>query len=623
MGLGADRWARLCLLGMLCAGTGAAVSQGAVNNRVSASGVGLNLGSWDSYTPDEPMIDQFKRAKAWLTQCQPWADPSCKGFENGAGNFDTREQGKLDLDEQGWVRSLPSTNDATVKYRMVSALLFDGDGDARPAGRYVVLYDGKGTLEYSLAGKRVAGESRPGRDVVEVSADAKASLLISLRATDPKNHLRNIRVLPPGGVCEQAADTVVPGPAACRDGGRGSFVPFEKLLASQRWHPRYLKDLTGFRALRFLDWTRTNDSKLVSWNDRPRMESAVWSGEHGVPVEAMVDLANASRTDPWINLPTRADDDYARQFARTVKSQLARPRTLYLEYGNEPWNYAFSNSHWIKDQVATRWPGGRAPAGQDAYTLAANWYAWRAAHLCGIVKAEFGADAARVRCVANAQAANPWNADQVLACPLAAPVLGKPCNKIFDGLAVAPYFGGYLADAKAHELGSSWLREPDGGLTRLFDEILAQRDGKAVPPPLQGRVTEGAAKGALSQAAAWIVGAKAVADRHGLPLLAYEGGQHLTLPPGPLDDNWLKLLIAANRDPRMGQAYARHLADWRSAGGQLFMFYSHVSRPGPYGFWGLKSSQAADADPKWRAALAYRDDTPCWWRGCMPAGTAP
>jgi hypothetical protein len=142
------------------------------------------------------------------------------------------------------------------------------------------------------------------------------------------------------------------------------------------------------------------------------------------------------------------------------------------------------------------------PAGQDAYTLAANWYAWRAAQLCGIVKAEFGADAGRVRCVANAQAANPWNADQVLACPLVSAALGKPCGKIFDALAVAPYFGGYLADAKVHELGASWLREPDGGLTRLFEEILAQRDGKAVPPPFQGRVTEGAAKGALAQAAA-------------------------------------------------------------------------------------------------------------------------
>jgi hypothetical protein len=106
-------------------------------------------------------------------------------------------------------------------------------------------------------------------------------------------------------------------------------------------------------------------------------------------------------------------------------------------------------------------------------------------------------------------------------------------------------------------------------------------------------------------------------------LLAYEGGQHLTLPPGPLDESWLRLLVAANRDPRMGVAYARHLADWRSAGGHLFMFYSHVSRPGTYGFWGLKSSQAADADPKWRAALAYRDDIPCWWRGCAPPDLAP
>ena len=78
--------------------------------------------------------------------------------------------------------------------------------------------------------------------------------------------------------------TAVDGPAACREPGRGAFVPYEKLLTSQRWNPRYLQDLAGFRALRFLDWSRTNDSKLVSWRDRPRVESPAWSGEHGVPV---------------------------------------------------------------------------------------------------------------------------------------------------------------------------------------------------------------------------------------------------------------------------------------------------------------------------------------------------
>jgi hypothetical protein len=84
------------------------------------------------------------------------------------------------------------------------------------------------------------------------------------------------------------------------------------------------------------------------------------------------------------------------------------------------------------------------------------------------------------------------------------------------------------------------------------------------------------------------------------------------------DEAWLKLLIGANRDPRMGLAYQRMLAAWRQAGGQLFMFYSHVSTPGRYGVWGLKTQLSAESDPKWQAALAYRDNVPCWWPGCAP-----
>jgi hypothetical protein len=617
MGLGAGRWAKLCLLFAAAAGQSVSHPADAAAGRSARSGVGLNLGGWSYYSVDLPMIDQFKRANAWLTQCDASAQTACSGFAKGASSFDTQEQSRLDLDPQGWVRSLPKANDPESKYRTVAALLFHGDGGARPVGRHMVLYEGKGTIDYHLAGKRIAAESRPGRDVVEVSGSKDAGLLITIKATDPRDHIRNIRVIPPGGVCSNEPEILVDNAAACREPARGRYLALEKLLPTQRWHPAFLRDLRGFRALRFMDWSRTNDSKLVAWADRPQPDKAAWTSEDGVPVEAMVDLANATRADPWINLPTRANDEYARQFARTVKAALAPERALYLEYGNEPWNFAFANSHWIKDQAVAKWPGPQAK-GLDPYALAVNWYAWRAVELCRIVKAEFGAETSRVKCVANAQAANPWNADQVLSCPMVASQLGGPCSRGFDALAVAPYFGGYLADSKVRDMAGPWLRDADGGQAHLFDELLAERDGKPQRPPLQGKVTAGTAQGALSQAARWMVDAKAVAARHGLPLLAYEGGQHLTPPPGEIDERWLGLLVAANRDPRMGRAYARMLADWQRAGGQLFMFYSHVAMPGRHGMWGLKEKWSAEADPKWQAVLTMRDRQACWWPACAP-----
>lgn len=611
-GMGA-RLLALCVAGWLIA----ALSQAATGPGKPRSGVGVNLGAWVEYSTDLPSIDQFKRARAWLTQCVGWSDPNCKGFEPGGSAFDTREQALLDLDEHGWVRSLTPTGGRRAKFTMVSALLFHGDEGVRPAGRYTVLYDGKGTIEYGLAGRRLAKESRPGRDIVEVSASKDAGLLISIMETDSRNHLRNFRVLPPGGVCGQFPNLAVDGPESCRESGKGTFLSYERFPASRQWHPRYVQDLTGFRAVRFLDWARTNESTLASWADRTRPDTAVWTGEHGVPVEAMFDLSKAVGADPWINLPSRADDDYARQFARIAKSQMGPERVLYLEYGNEPWNFSFPNANWLTAQAQALWPAGRTKE-QNPYVLALNWYALRAAKLCQIVKAEFGRDADRVRCVANVQAVSPWNIDQILACPVAAKDLGRPCSKHFDAVAIAPYFGGYISDGKGRPIVGTWMREPDGGLDALFGEILGQRDGKPSVPPFKGALAEGTAKGALAQAADWMTGAKAVADRFGLPLLAYEGGQHMTADPTDKDERWLRLLIAANRDPRMAHAYGRMLDDWRHAGGQLFMYYNHVGQDSKFGFWGLKHSHLANADPKWRAALVYRDDVPCWWTGCTP-----
>lgn len=608
------------LICMCCVGLGwleLSAAEAKVPEPAFRSGVGVNLGVWADYNTDLPTIDQFRRANAWFTRCLPWAHSSCKDFANGATGFDTREQARLDLDEHGWVRSLPRPQDDTVKFRHVSALLFQGDGGARPSGQYVVLYDGKGTIEYGMSGRRVAAKSRAGRDIVEISADKNVGVLISITATDPRDYIRNIRVIPPGGVCEAARAVYVDGPAECRDRAQGAYLSFEGLLANQRWNPGFLGDLFGFRALRYVNWTRTNDSELAEWKDRPRLDDAVWSGPHGVPIEAIIDLSNVTRTDPWINLPTRATDDYARQFARMAKERLDADRTLYLEYGNEPWNFAFGQSQWIKDQGVAHWSTAKAKGIDDA-TLATNWYALRASQLCSIVKGELGQRATRVKCVANGQAANAQVSEQTLACPLAAPALGRPCAKYFDALAVAPYFGFYVTEPKAREMLTAWLREPDGGLNSLFDELLAARDGKPHPAPMRGLFSHAEMHGALAGAADWMKKSKLAADRHGLPMLAYEGGQHLVAAPGDNNEKLMQLLIAANRDPRMGQAYSRMLVDWRASGGQLFMYFDHIGMPNKFGAWGLKESQSSNADPKWLSALTYRDRIACWWPLCAP-----
>lgn len=608
------RWAAVAtaVAGWLLAGAAWAAEPTGAAAKASVparSGVGLNLGGWATWADDFPLVDFFKRSQVWLTQCQPKQDPSCTDFEKGQQPFNTKEQDKLDLDADGWVRSLPAEGDKSVKFRQVSALLFRSGG-VHPQGRYVVLYDGKGTLAFTQANRNVVVKAEAGRVELDIN---DRNLLITLSEIDKANPVRNIRVHPPGGVCERNLLQHVAGPAACSGPASGKFIPYEKY--SGLWHPLYLQDLRGFRALRFLDWTATNDSELVHWRDRPRLAQASWTGRLGVPVEILFDLARQTGADPWINLPVRVSDDYVQQFARLALERLPPQATLLLELGNEPWNYGFKASHWIREQAQLKWGGGKT-AGTNEYALASNWYGWRSVQVCKAVKSLWGAQAHRVRCVLNAQAAGTFTNELLLACSIAAPELGKPCGRLVDALAIGPYFGNYIGDQKIRASVAPWFQQADGGLNRLFEEILAQdASGQPVTPPLAETGRNKVAGGALAQTAQWVRTAKALADQYQLPLYAYEGGQHLVMSGRDTDAGWLNLFHKANRDPRMGLAYTRQAQQWRDAGGQLFMYFNHAGAYSKHGAWGLKEHQF-DADAaKWRAVQAIRD-LPCPWPQC-------
>ena len=54
-----------------------------------------------------------------------------------------------------------------------------------------------------------------------------------------------------------------------------------------------------------------------------------------------------------------------------------------------------------------------------------------------------------------------------------------------------------------------------------------------------------------------------LAGRHGLELVAYEGGQNLVaMGPYSRDPALIDLFAAANRDPRMKQLYLENFARW-------------------------------------------------------------
>jgi len=577
------------------------------------SGIGMNLDAPMYWQSDWPFINELKRAGGWSTSCQSWVTPTtCTNFAPGTSANDTGEHDKVPWDEDGYPRRLPALDDPTVKYRILSALLFQGNGGTHAAGRWVVLYDGDGTLQYSGAGRRIDAESRPGRDVVDVTNAPGIGMQILLTRTNEANHLRNIRVIGPGGICTGAPGTWVAGASAC---AAGAYQSLEALSATQTFHPAFVGDLTGMGALRFTKWSWANSSRITSWSQRARMSDALWnSDQKGVPFEAIFELSRLTGADPWVNVPPWVDDDFIRQLGQLARQSLPPGVNLIFEYGNEPWNQAppWSDAGVLFEEKAkAKWPGATLPMWQQRL----NWYAYRSVQMCRIVKAQFGAEASRVKCVAGSQAANAEVSRVILACDLAKAELGNTCGRQLDALGIAPYFGYYMNEWSIADTVNSWADEPDGGMDKIFRELTGlDAAGNVVPAPLAftGWTPR---SGSMSLAQAWIVSSKAVADQYGVALYAYEAGQHLQTFVGGKQE---AMFHAANRHPRMGAAMKQLVDVWKAAGGQLFVPLSYTQLPARGFFWGMKEHQRDDAAPKWQAMKALRDE-PCWWTaGCTP-----
>ncbi len=512
--------------------------------------LGTNLSGITDWSTEMPFLDAFKSSRKWMTQCLP-EETGCHS------SWNTDESEKLDLDEYGWVKSLPTPED-TPEYTRVGTLMFRDVG-RYPEGRYVVLYDGEGSIEYKFDAHKDESASTLGRDVIEVNPSKRGIYLI-VTATDPHhtgNYIRNLHVVP---------------------------EKYENTYEQEIFNPEFVNKIKKFKTLRFMDWMGTNNSQQREWKNRPKLESYSYSSrERGVPLEIMLEFANRVKADPWFNMPHQANNDYIENFAETVRDSLNKSLQVYVEYSNEVWNTNFAQGNWVEQQGIAEWPND--PDNNETKRL--NWHGKRTAQMCDIWKRVFGNQSHRVICVLGSQAANSWTATEALDCPL---WQESPCLKHgIDVMAIAPYFGSYLGSQKNKPQFQNWT------VDRLFQEI---QQG--------GELTSGPPGGAIQQAVEWMKENFKVASERNLLLVAYEGGQHL-VGNGREENNQAvtNLFIAANRDRRMYDVYLNYLNQWKTAGGTLFMHWLDIGIYSKWGSWGALEHVEQDGSPKYNALIDF------------------
>ncbi len=324
-------------------------------------------------------VDLFKQAEGWLSQDVPH------------NRWNHNEA--LDLDEDGWVRSLRPGLAA-------GAVMARGLGDHYPAGDYICLYDGEGQLEFMFDGEAVT--RTPGRIVVRVTPSRGEGIWVRLVQTNARNPLRNLRFIMPG---------------------------FESTYQDEPFHPAFLARWAGFKVIRFMVWQKVHQD-LIRWSQRPTARNPFQTGQFGVAIEHMIALANRLDVDPWFCIPVKAEDDYVHRFAELVRDQIEPGRKIYIEHSNEVWNGAFPQH---RQAIAE---GRRRNLHANDYDAGMLYHGLRTVEIGSTFQEVLGAE--RVIRVLGMQAAVPWWVGNLLDY--------SDVGRHIDAVAIAPYVGNELGN---------------------------------------------------------------------------------------------------------------------------------------------------------------------------------
>jgi len=530
--------------------------------------LGLGLNGISDWSTQHPFLDLMKSARGWVGHTsQGWGAVSVEELRAG---------GHLDIND--WPVSIPEGVTA-----LESVFFTDQNTDQEwLRGDYVLTYEGSGDLKLSGRAKRVRYE--PGRITFRYEP-GEGLIGLRLNEISENDPIRNIVIL------------------------KAEHVPLHQ--AGALFNPRFLEAVQDVRSIRFMDWMITNGSPISTWEERPTMEVASWA-EWGVPAEVMIRLANVIGADPWFNMPHRADNAYVRAFAELAKAELDPRLQVYVEYSNEVWNQIFPQTAWARERATELW--GPSDMGWMQF------YGLRSAQVMDIWSDVYGADADdRLVRVMATHTGWPELEETILNAPLAFLALGKMPVESFDAYAVTGYFGYEMGTEEMAQRMEAWLDQSEAeataageaeGLRRVALREFVKKsrfDGAIAPVALA--LEEGSLRQLVEEVFPYHADA---ARRHGLQLVMYEGGTHVTGHMEQVNNARLTdFFTAFNYTPEMAKLYEILLGGWAAAGGTLFNAFVDVAPATQWGSWGALR-HLDDANPRWDMLMAYNASGPQW-----------
>lgn len=390
--------------------------------------------------------------------------------------------------------------------------------------------------------------------------------------------------------------------------------------------PRYTALIKDHHTLRFMDWMRTNGSDVKTLNDVATLDSMTWAGAVNagttpevsstdvlpipvqVPFEVMIRLANETGTDPWFNIPLKADDGYVRALAKYVEDNLDEGLIAKFELSNEVWNWAGGFEQTREASLL----GSNGITSTDIMA-ARNFYGYRSAKIREILNEEMSRVSAEIILgtqtvyFALARAVEPGVARYFTE-------QGKigTMSDVFDSLAVTGYFG-EIAHNDFIALRQFWYTrsavEFAAGNTPTKHDFFVKRaaaymaNGVSILSPeelaLITKLPNGTIRPELmnpleGNLRAMFAENKRMANGWGLELIQYEADSHIA-PRNYNSDPESEWYKALNKSPEVGALTARMAEIFREEGGTLVTDFGHLGDTA-YGLWGTRS-HLADQNP--------------------------
>lgn len=481
--------------------------------------VGINLSYVNDYSTELVFTNAFRQCRQWIS-----------ANADGSGGWDS--QVNIPLRPDGYPVSIPYNN-GTNPPQIVKTLLLWDLFDATPTGLYRLKTEGQGTIRLSN------GASGEFNSPVDTLIEVTTGVILEILQSNVNNPVRNIEFVLP---------------------------KYVNTYKNQTFTSELLQFVADFQVIRFMDFTYTNNSPVVTWNDRTKEHYYSQGLSTGASWEVVTQLANQGKKDIWINIPHQADNNYIDSLATFLQKNLHAQAKIYLEYSNETWNGIFDQNYYCADMGEALGYTG------EQWERALKFTAKRSADIFSRFEAIFTNDARLIKLLPS-QAANSGLADQLVT--FFNDSQFNPSGVKASAIAIAPYFGNSVADDIATNGQVNSITVP--GIINLL-------------------------KTSITESEQWIIANKEVADFYGLDLVCYEGGQHLAgTGENASNDVLTQKLINTNRNSAMRQLYCDYLDIWYNKAGSLFCHFNSVQPYSQFGSWGLMESQQDTLNPKYQA----------------------